>query len=715
MVPPTNRALAGDRTAVTYCRLCPAHCGIEVEVAGGAVTRVVGDRAHPLTHGFTCAKGRRLGDLHADPDRLLASQRRRADGTFEPISVQSAVASVAHRLESILQTHGPDSIGLFVGTQTYTASLTYSFMSSWFRAVGSRKRFTTVTIDQSAKIVAGGRLGVWAGGRQRFESADVWLLVGTNPLVSMQGGDMTGFPIHDGARALAEARRRGLKLIVVDPRRSQVAARADLHLQIRPGTDAALLAGLHHVILRDAHADDAFCSRWANGVDELREAVSRFTPEVVAGIAGVAPEQIVEAARTFGAARSGMATSGTGPDMGPHANVAEHLVQALNVVCGRFPREGDRPGGVRVLERGPRYRAQALPPSRPWERAPKNRFGASWLRSELMSPVLPDEILLDGPDRIRALVVVGGNPGAAFPDQDRILEALEGLELLVVLDPFMTETARRADYVIAPTMSLERAEDTRGYGHFADQPFAQYTDPVLPPPEGVIHDWEFFLRLGQAMGLTLKMGRRTYGPEDRVPTDVEALAERADGYVDHEALRAHPHGKLFADVPLPVVAPTPDDATDRFEVMPDDVAAELGDAFDALSSTQANERPYRLIVGRSRETMNSVGRRLPGLARNGYNPCFMHPDDLSAANLDPGALVALTSDYGSVTAIVQPDATLRPGVLTMTHCFGGEPGLEDDPRRFGTNPTRLLSLQTGLQPISLMPLMTAVPVTLTPV
>jgi anaerobic selenocysteine-containing dehydrogenase len=222
--------VADIRTTVTYCRICPAHCGLEVEVAGGAVPRVVGDKAHPLTHGFACAKGRRVADFHADPDRLLESQRRGPDGTFEPIAVPSAIEEIAGRLRSIIDVHGPDSVGLFVGTQTYTASLTFSFMSAWFRAVESRKRFTTVTIDQSAKIVATGRLGAWAGGRQRFEDADVWLVVGTNTLVSMQGGDMTGFPIHDGTRALAEARRRGLKLIAVDPRRSQVAAKADIHL-----------------------------------------------------------------------------------------------------------------------------------------------------------------------------------------------------------------------------------------------------------------------------------------------------------------------------------------------------------------------------------------------------------------------------------------------------------------------------------------------------
>jgi anaerobic selenocysteine-containing dehydrogenase len=702
-------------THTTYCRICPAHCGIDVEVSDGRVIRIRGDDAHPLTRGFTCSKGRRLGDLHSDPDRLRESQRRRADGTFEPVPVGAAIDDVAARLSSIVDEHGPDAVGLFIGTQTYTASLTHSLASGWFRALGSRKRFTTVTIDQSAKLVAHGRLGAWAGGRQRFEDADVWLLVGTNPLVSMQGGDMTGFPVHDPHRVLADARRRGMRLVVVDPRRTEVAATADLHLQLRPGTDAALVAGLHHVILRDGLDDHDFCRRWCTGADDLRTAVEPFTPAAVSSITGVDADQIVEAARIFGGAGSGMATSGTGPDMGPWANVAEHLIQALNVICGRYPRAGDRPGGWSVLERRPSYRAQVIPPGRPWDHAPPNRFGVSWMRRELMSPVLPDEILLDGPDRIRALVVIGGNPGAAFPDQDRILAALDALDLLVVVDPYMTETARRADYVVAPSLALERAEDTAGFGHFCDEPFAQFTGPVLDRPPGVVHDWEFFLRLTQAMGLTLELGRRVYTPADAVPTDVGVLAERASGRaIDHEELRRHPRGRLFPEVPAPVVEPPADDAEGRFDVLPDDVAEELRAAMAGLTARRLEGFPFDLIVRRSKDTMNSLGRRLPGLARYGYNPCFMHPADMDDTGLDPGASVDLTSGHGTVRAFVEPDPTLRRGVVSMTHCFGGEPGSEDDPRQYGTNPARLLSISAGLQPISLMPHMTAVPVRVSP-
>ena len=365
-------------TRVTYCRICSPLCGLLVDVDDGRVVHVAGDPDHALTRGFTCTKGRHLGELHHAPDRFLTAQRNGPDG-LQPIPTDQAIDEIAARLRTILDEHGPESIALFVGTQSYTASLTFSFAGAWLRAVGSHKRFSTMTIDQSAKWVASARLGSWGAGRQRFEDSDVWLLVGTNPLVSMQGGDLTGFPVHDGLRRLEEARARGLQVIVVDPRRTEVAAHADLHLQLVPGTDVALFAALVRTILAEGLHDEEFCDRWVNGLDALRAAVEPMTPEVASVITGVDPDLIVEAARVFGHATRGMAKTGTGPDMGPHANVAEHLVQAVNVVCGRFPREGERYAGAGVLSGRRNLHAQPMAPMRTWSAA--SAAAPVWARS----------------------------------------------------------------------------------------------------------------------------------------------------------------------------------------------------------------------------------------------------------------------------------------------------------------------------------------------
>jgi anaerobic selenocysteine-containing dehydrogenase len=698
------------QTRVTFCRICTPLCGLLVDVEDGRVTNVAGDPDHVLTRGFTCTKGRHLGELHHARDRFLTAQRKGPSG-LEPIPTEQAIDEIAARLTAIRETHGPESIALFVGTQTYTASLTFSFAGAWLRAVGSHKRFSTMTIDQSAKWVAQARLGTWAAGRQRFEDSDVWLLVGTNPLVSMQGGDLTGFPVHDGFRRLDEARARGLRLVVVDPRRTEVAAHADLHLQLVPGTDVVLFAALLRALLAEGLHDDAFCRDWVDGLDALRAAVEPVTADVASAITGVDASRIVDAARLFGSAQRGMAKTGTGPDMGPHANVAEHLVQAMNVVCGRFPRAGDRYAGSGVLSGRRRLHAQASSPMRTWERGFRSRFGVGTLMGELPSPILPEEILEAGPDRVRALVVSGGNPAAAFPDQERIVTALRHLELLVTVDPFPTETAQLAHYVIAPTMAFERADDTRGYEHFYSEPFAQATVPILDRPGDVIEDWEFFYELASRMGLLLNIGSRVWEAGTPRPTSDEMLRSFAPrAQVPYDEVLAHAHGAEFEVEPT-VVEPPASDARARFDLLPADVARELRDALADLrdgAHATSPARPYLLVVRRSKQVMNSLGRRVP--IGEPYNPCGAHPDDLAALGATSGDLLELSSEHGSITAVASADDTLRRGVMSITHCYGALPGDDADPRRYGANPARLLSLTEHRQPVSLMPWMSAIPV-----
>ena len=554
------------------------------------------------------------------------------------------------------------------------ASLTLPFTLAFWRTIGSSRKFSSMSVDQSAKWVAENRLGRWAAGGQRFADADVWMLVGTNPLVSMQGGYFTGFPIHDGMRRLQHEQRRGLQLIVVDPRRTELAVRADLHLQIVPGTDAALFAAIIGVLFADDLIDHEFTARWVDGVDALRSAVAAFTPERAAEVCGVPADLIVRAAHLFAAGpngqRRGMVTGGTGPDMGPHANLAEHLMQVTNVLCGRYARPGDRLTGTAVLGSGKPLPAEAVAPDRHWERTEPGVRGFGVLNGEAPSVTLADEITRTDGKRIRALIVSGGNPAAAVPGTDSMTDALGSLDLLVTIDPFLSQTAAVADYVIAPVMHLERPDTTRAYESLMDQPFAQYTPPILDAPAGTIDDWAFLLRLAWAMGNTLKVAGREYAPSDAVPTADEVLASFSTrARVPLDTVRSLPHGAMFDEVP-PVHAAAPTDgASGRFAVAPDDVVAELA-ALDARAAATSDDRML-LIVRRAKEVINSTGTQIAELVRDRRNPCHLHPDDLAALGLCEGDEVTITSDHGSIRTTVSADSTLRRGVVSMTHGFGG--------------------------------------------
>ena len=571
-----SRSASTASEAVTYCRICPAVCGLTLTVADDMVTAAHGDPQHPLSGGYTCAKGRHVGDFHSHPDRYLSSQRRGPDGTLQSVPFANAVSEIAEQLSGILERHGPEAIAMFLGTQAVFATLTRPAALAWFRRLGSHKSFSTMTIDQSAKWVRPQRLGEWAGGRQRFDEADVWLLVGSNPLVSMQGGDFTGLPVQNVSRSLAAAQRRGLSLIVIDPRRSETAARADVHLQPKPGTDAVLIAGLLRVILSEDRHDNAFVRRYAHGFEALRAAVEPLTVPIVAARTGVPQSAIIQAARLFARGPRGMAMSGTGPDMGPHANLTEHLLGVLNVVCGRFPREGDRSSRDGILVPGGDPHAGVIAPRRGWTTGFRSRIGGyGTLFGELPSSILPAEILEPGPDKVRALIVVGGNPAAVFPDQHQTVRALRSLELLVTVDPFPTETALLADYVIAPTMALERADHTGGFDGTLNASFAQYTPAILDRPGEVVEDWEFFAALAAQMGLPIKLAGRTLNPEDERPTPAEYLAWTAErGRVSLDEVVPHQHGRLFDHLPPLLVGPDPGTEA-RFDLAPADVREEL--------------------------------------------------------------------------------------------------------------------------------------------
>jgi anaerobic selenocysteine-containing dehydrogenase len=288
------------------------------------------------------------------------------------------------------------------------------------------------------------------------------------------------------------------------------------------------------------------------------------------------------------------------------------------------------------------------------------------------------------------------------------------LDLLVTVDPFPSETAQLAHYVIAPVMHLERPDTTRAYEGLFDVPFAQYTPALMPPPEGVIDDWEFFLRLAWAADKSLTIAGREYAPGDPMPTTDEILSTfSARARVSLDEVKAHPHGKLFDAAPAVVAAPPSDSATGRFALMPSDVADELQRAYQAGISSLPRARPFHLAVRRTKETMNTFGKNLPGLAPAAQNPCHIHPDDVAEFGLADGALVTVTSDHGSITTTVKLDPSTKRGVVSITHGFGVLPnGDTATPGKNGANVNQLLSMRSGLQSISAMPVMSGVPVSI---
>jgi anaerobic selenocysteine-containing dehydrogenase len=707
------------REAQSFCRICAGLCGVDLKIdEQDRVIEVRGAKDHPLSQGYACIKGLQLPEAHNGPTRLLHPQKRLPDGSFVPIALEQALDEIADKLRVILERDGPESIAGFRGTQGYSTVAANQMLPDWLRTLGSPSFFSTMSIDQSAKWVNFERLGGWSAGRQPFADSDVLMMVGGNPLVSVS---VFGFPMFDPTKQIKAARERGLKLIVIDPRRTESAHFADVFLQPYPGEDPTVAAGLLRIVLTEGWEDKTFCARYADNVDALRTAVLPFTPEYVERRAGVARHKLREAVELFARqSRRGTAITSTGPNMAAHSNLSEHLFECLNVVCGRFLRAGEPVPNPGVLQARRPYLEQVIAPQRSWERGHKSRIrGVGTLFGEMMSGILADEILLPGKGQIKSLFVDGGNPVNGFPDQNKTVAAFKALELLVTIDPYMTNTAKLSHFVLPPKIFFERADLASPVYETAvfPLPFMIYTPAVVKPPKDsdLVDDWYVFWALAKRLGRGIVYNGVALDMSN-APTTDELLAILArNSQIPLDEIKRHPLGKIF-DVEPQLVEPGDPRTDAKFAVMPPDVAAEIAaifaEPFDAGCSISNGQRfTHRLTSRRMRGVINTTYHALSeSRRRHPFNPAYLHSDDLAALQLKEGDMVDIVSDHGRIPAMVKVDAALRPGVVSMTHGWGGMPGDVADYEKHGSSTNLLVSTERDCEAINAMPRMSAIPV-----
>ena len=700
------------QTTTSFCRVCHASCPLEVDVENNRVIAVRGVMDDPLFEGYTCIKGRQLPDQMADPNRLRAPLRRRPDGTFEQVTSPTALDEIAAELRRIIDTYGPRAVASYTGTGGYQNSVAVPSARAFHDGLGSTSFYTSVTIDQPAKGLAGFRLGGWEAGYNSFTDSDVHMAIGYNPMVSSYG-PLGGL---QGTNPFVVMRRRkaeGMKLIVIDPRRTELASFADIHLQIRPGQDPTLLAGMIRIVLDEGLQDHDFCERWVSQMGELHASVEGFTLDVVAQRCQLAADDIVAATRMFAAATRGTAGTGTGPNMAARSSLTEHLVVVLNTILGRVNREGDLiENGMLLYPEGP-HRAQVTPPREPAKGPPSRIRNLRGYRGEMPTATLAEEILTPGEGRIRALIVSGGNPAVAFPDHELTLRALDDLELLVVIDHRMTPTAEFAHYVIAPTLSLERADVPHLMDRWFRAPYTNYTEPVVQRDGDVLNEWEVFWELASRLGSELPYPGGSPDMQVRPGTDEIIDRSYAGSRMPLDQVRAS-RRQVHMDMKM-VVQPADDGATARFTPAPDDLMAELASALaepiSMFAGHDVSAFPFRLISRRLKHVLNSTGTELPGLAKQGTtNPAYMNPADLADLGLADGDIVEISSPRAVLHGVVEGADDVKQGVISMAHSWGGRSLTDEKVREIGSPTSRLVSVDVGYDPVTGMVVSSAIPV-----
>jgi len=707
----------------SFCRICNNHCAIKVQVEDGAAVRVTGDADNPLFGGYTCVKGRAQAQFLRGEERLRHSLKRDADGRFRPVPVEQAMDEIAAALSRILDVHGPRSVASYAGIMAAGSFPTSIPMhAAFFDAIGSRMRFDPNTIDKGGKQTAASFLGSWGAPSQGFDRPEAILLIGINPLMTY-----TGFPAGSPHTWLNRTLKSGCRLIVIDPRRTDVAKRAAVHLQAAPGHDCQLVAALINVILAEELHDRDFVRAHVTHVSQLRNAVRDFTPERVARLADVDQDDLVAAARMYAGAGRGYAMAGTGPNMSGSGTLLEYLVLALETLCGRWLREGEVLAVAPTLVPGRVTPTAGATGPTDWRRAEKVRVrGLQQSSAGMPSAALPDEILTEGDDRVRALISWAGNPAIAFPDQARTIAALEHLDLLVQIDPWLTETARHAGYVIAPTLPLEVPSITtkldalsgRATGYGLGQAYAQYSPAVAarPPGSDLIEDWEFFYGLMTRMGFSVTVHAAGARPGDSTitlrakPTSEELLELLTEGSrVSLTTVKSRPGGDLYPDN-LPVVGPA--STQGRLDVGSAEMMAALSrQREDILTAPADRSLPFRLLCRRANHVYNSSCHFEATNRGVYYNPAYLHPADLRALGIAEGSIVRITSSLSWIRAIAAADPDLRRGVVSMAFGFGPEND-RTDLARTGSSPNRLVPADEIFDPYTGQPRMSNLPVSI---
>ena len=652
---------------ITTCPLCEAMCGLLVDVDGQRIRSVRGDPDDPFSRGYICPKAAALADLHHDPERIRAPLIRTGSGWREA-SWDEALERAAGGLAGVRRRHGRDAVGLYYGNPVAHNLGLLTHGLAFRRAFGTRNVYSASSADQLPQMLAALRMfGHFALiPVPDLDRTHFFLVLGANPVVS--NGSLMSAP--DMRRRLEGIQARGGRVVVVDPRRTETVEAANEHLAIRPGADALLLAALLQVIFS---AGWVRLGRFAGRVDHL-DALAAFVrdlpPERVSRRTGISPAAIRRLAAGFAHAERAACYGRVGLCTQRYGTLAVWLQQALNLVTGRL----DEVGGM--LLPTPAVDVLGILTRLGW-RGTFDRWRSSVRHlpefgGELPVAALADEIEQAGPRSVRALMTVAGNPVLSAPNGRRLEGALETLEHMVAVDPYLNETTRHAHVLLPPAPPLARPHYDLALNAFAVRNVAKYVEPAVPGSPGQRHDWEILVEVG-GRALAPRPLRRmvTRAAKALSPERILDLLLRLGPHdLTLARLRAMPHGVDLGPLQPGRVAGRIATSDGRVDVAPEEFVREARNRLFAEADGDA-EAGLTLIGRRQSRSNNSWLHNSPRLVK-GPARCtlLVHPDDAARRGFATGDLVEIESEAGTVAVPVEVTDAMRPGVVSLPHGWG---------------------------------------------
>ncbi len=670
-------------TKITFCRICEATCGLEVDIEDGRIERIRPDPLHVVSQGYACVKGTRWDSVQHSPDRVTQPLKRVGEEWVE-IGWDQAIREIAERIEKLVEKHGPATLGHFAGSAAGANMLSPLFRGALFAGLGSNRMYGTGTCDTMNKFRVNEDM---YGSPMRLAHPDVdhtqfMMVLGANPVVSGN----TLYHLPRSRERFAEIAARGGRVVFVNPRRVE-SAQAGEHLFIRPDTDLFFLAAFANEWIQHGCVDRERISRHKCHFEMLEKTVAAWTPERQQKVTGIPAETVRDLVTAHAAADGAALYMATGVNQGRSGTLCYWLLESINAISGNL----DRVGGT-LMGEGLFDMAKEVTSDPQMMLSHDRGDDLPTVAGQQPSGMLADDILENHENPLTALIVEASNPLLACSNPSgRLDEALEKLELLVSIDLFRNETGNLAHYILPAPTWMERPEIPYALQSFAGctpTPYMIYADAILEPPPGVRHEWWIFTRLADALGVTLFSSRlasaaaklaarladsplRAFVPLARLM--IGGMLKKAKLPGCKEMQRNHPHGIL-----LPQNKGNNFLGTDR--VLRADGRVDLAPAAYVKEFEQSAERLYRdelanadrlkLIGKREVRRLNTFSCNSESLVKEETNYAYLSLEDAERIGVVSDDRVEVASEFGRIEIPVRVTAELMPRTIAIPQCWG---------------------------------------------
>jgi len=643
------------------CNICEAMCGLEIQYQDKEVLSIKADRKDPFSQGHICPKAIALQDFYTDKERLKTPIKRTENG-WEDISWEQAFTEINEKFQGIQAAHGKNALGVYLGNPNAHKLGNAMFLPPFLKSLGTINRYSSASADQMPHHVASNYM--FGAGMlipiPDIDRTDFMLIIGGNPAVS-NGSMMTAPNVLGRIKSIQQ---RGGKVVVIDPRRTETAKKADEHFFIRPEKDALFLLGMIHTIFEEKWVDLGHLAELIEGLEELEATAKDFSPEDIATFVGIDATDIRRIAKEMATAKSAVCYSRMGASTQTFGGLCQWLSNVFNILTGNCDKAG-----------GAMFPLPAFDLLRRIKREQKSSYGRyesrvrklPFFNGEFPVATLADEILMPGEGQIKAMITIAGNPVLSSPNGNRLGEALDKLDYMVAVDIYLNETTKHANIILPSTTGLETSHYDIFFNSFAVRNTAKYSPALFDKEETQLEDWQILKEISSRLtGIT----HDGLTPELVLDMELKSGPYGEQG-LSLKKLQENPHGIDLGPL-KPCLIERLKTADGKIQLAPELFLDDVPRLKAVLSQPARNDNfPFELIgrrLVRSHNTWTQNSRRLV----KGKNPCTLelNTEDAKAMNIADGATVTVISASGDIQIEVAISDDILQGVLSMPQGWG---------------------------------------------